>query len=58
VSEDAKNEILLDVEALLLGMKDDRPLWDGRVGFRPGQRESINDILRSIRQERSKKENT
>ena len=53
-----EEEILRDVEALLLGMKDDRPLWDGRVGFRPGQRESINDILRSIRQERSKKENT
>lgn len=54
MSED--EEILRDVEALLLGMKDDKPLWDGRVGFRPGQRESINDVLRSIRTYKANKE--
>lgn len=51
-----EEEILRDVEALLLGMKDDKPLWDGRVGLRPGQRESINDVLRSIRNQRKSEE--
>lgn len=47
---DDRMQLLEDMKAFLLQLKNNRFLWDGRWGFAPADREECNELLARYRE--------